>query len=548
VPSDRPADQNADVTPQAGIFTGLAVVQGVLLFISSVFPSVVGIRASRNLSDEAMWRIMSASVTFFEGTPLGRIVQRFSGDVDILDNTLTDAVRQFLTMISAILGSVILIIIYYYYFAIAAFVGTGAIIAAVSYYQKSAREIKRHHAVMEGASFARFSEGLIGAGTIRAYGVQAIFVQSLYKALDDSHSAYFLTFANQRWLAVRLDSIGNLLTFTVALLVAIDQFSVSPSVSGLVLSYSMSLGGLIQILIKYFAEVENGMSSTERLHEYATSVPFETTAGLTAAQLRPSWPERGQIEYSDVTMRYRPDLPVVIDKFSLQIRAGERIGIVGRTGAGKSTILSTIFRLYDLQSGNITIDGIDIASVSLKELRSRLAIVPQDPTLFQGTIRSNLDPENCHSDLELWQALRQAHLNPSDPTSQSEKSGRPVINIHLDDTVEAEAANLSLGQRQLLALARVLLRDSRIILVDEGTSSVDRQTDAMIQHTLAHDLQGKTLIAIAHRLRTIINFDRVCVMSKGQIIELGPPKLLWQQGNLFRDMCNANGITEKDFL
>jgi ABC-type multidrug transport system fused ATPase/permease subunit len=247
-------------------------------------------------------------------------------------------------------------------------------------------------------------------------------------------------------------------------------------------------------------------------------------------------------------MRYRPDLPVVIDKFSLQIRAGERIGIVGRTGAGKSTILSTIFRLYDLQSGNITIDGIDIASVNLKELRSRLAIVPQDPTLFQGTIRSNLDPENRHSDLELWQALRQAHLNPSDPTSQSEKSGGPVINIHLDDTVEAEAANLSLGQRQLLALARVLLRDSRIILVDEGTSSVDRQTDAMIQHTLAHDLQGKTLIAIAHRLRTIINFDRVCVMSKGQIIELGPPKLLWQQGNLFRDMCNANGITEKDFL
>jgi ABC-type multidrug transport system fused ATPase/permease subunit len=163
----------------------------------------------------------------------------------------------------------------------------------------------------------------------------------------------------------------------------------------------MSLGGLIQISIRCFNEIENAMRSTEMLHEYATSVPFETTEGLTAEHIRTSWPERGQIEYSDVVMRYRPGLPVVVDRFSLWIRAGERIGIVGGTGAGKSTILSTIFRFYDRQSGNITIDGIDIVSINLKELLSRLAIVPHDPTLFPGTIQSNLDPENRHSNLEL---------------------------------------------------------------------------------------------------------------------------------------------------
>jgi ABC-type multidrug transport system fused ATPase/permease subunit len=269
-------------------------------------------------------------------------------------------------------------------------------------------------------------------------------------------------------------------------------------------------------------------------------------------------------------MRYRPELPLVVDNFSLHIQAGERIGIVGRTGAGKSTILSTLFRLTELAGGRILIDGVDISRIGLHELRTRLAIIPQDPTLFRGTIRSNLDPFNKHTDLELWDALRQSHLlthpasnekDMDDPdgesvNGQNEKGtvnpdtdhhANPSSRVALDAPVSEEGLNFSLGQRQLLALARALLRDARIVLVDEGTSSVDPETDARIQDTLARGLRGKTLIAIAHRLRTVLLYDRVCVMDRGKIVELGPPRELWERGGLFRGMCDAGGITRELF-
>jgi ATP-binding cassette, subfamily C (CFTR/MRP), member 1 len=401
--------------------------------------------------------------------------------------------------------------------------------------------MKRFEAVLRSTVFAKFSEGLSGTACIRAYGLQNRFIVDLRKSIDEMNSAYFLTFSNQRWLSVRLDIIGNLLVFTTGILVVSARFNVSPSISGLVLSYILSIVQMIQFTVRQLAEVENGMNATERLHYYGTELDEE--APLHTIEVAKSWPEKGEIIFDNVQMRYREGLPLVLQGLSMHVQGGERIGIVGRTGAGKSSIMSTLFRLVEISSGSITIDGLNISKIGLADLRSRLAIIPQDPTLFRGTIRSNLDPFHEHSDLELWSVLRQADL-VSDEASLDDKSpGR----IHLDGVVEEEGLNFSLGQRQLMALARALVRNSQIIVCDEATSSVDMETDDKIQRTIATGFKGKTLLCIAHRLRTIINYDRICVMDQGKIAELDTPLALYEKGGIFRGMCDRSGIRKEDF-
>lgn len=371
-------------------------------------------------------------------------------------------------------------------------------------------------------------------------------------------SAYFLTFSNQRWLTVRLDAVGWLMVFVTSILVVTSRFNVDPSISGLVLSFILSISQLLQFTVRQLAEVENSMNATERIHYYGTKL--EEEAPLHLRRMDEIWPQSGQITFKNVEMRYRAGLPLVLQGLSLDIKGGERIGIVGRTGAGKSSIMSALFRLTELSGGSITIDGIDISTIGLHDLRSRLAIIPQDPALFRGTVRSNLDPFNEHSDLELWSALRQSHLineeneNNSD-TERNEKSTALLESdhqpqqqqkIHLDTAVEEEGLNFSLGQRQLMALARALVRGSRIIVCDEATSSVDFETDQKIQETMAVGFKGKTLLCIAHRLRTIINYDRICVMDQGRIAEMDTPLNLWEKEGLFRGMCERSGIVKSD--
>jgi ABC-type multidrug transport system fused ATPase/permease subunit len=299
---------------------------------------------------------------------------------------------------------------------------------------------------------------------------------------------------------------------------------------------------MIQFTVRQLAEVENAMNATERLHYYGTQL--EEEAPLQLGEMRKSWPEHGEIVFQDVQMRYRRNLPLVLHDFNLHVQGGERIGVVGRTGAGKSSIMTTLFRLVELSGGSITIDGVNISKIGLGDLRSRLAIIPQDPTLFRGTVRSNLDPFDEHSDLELWSALRQSDLVHDDAGAEDRSPGR----IHLDGVVEEEGLNFSLGQRQLMALARALVRGSQIIVCDEATSSVDMETDQKIQRTMATGFHGKTVLCIAHRLRTIINYDRICVMDAGTIAELDTPLALFErEGGIFRGMCERSGIRKEDF-
>ncbi|KAK5993353.1 ABC-type transporter cicA [Cladobotryum mycophilum] len=525
-----------------GIYAGLGAFQALLMFVFSVLLSVLGTTASKVMLRQAVTRVLRAPMSFFDTTPLGRITNRFSRDVDVMDNQLTDAMRMYFFTLAMVTAVFALIIAYFHWFAIALVPLYCLFILAASYYRSSAREVKRFEAVLRSNVFAKFGEGLSGVASIRAYGLKDRFIRDLRLAIDEMNSAYYLTFSNQRWLSIRLDMIGNLLVFTVGILVVTSRFSVNPSIGGLVLSYILSIVQMLQFSIRQLAEVENGMNSVERLRYYGEEL--EEEAPLHTVEVRDTWPEKGEIIFDDVKMRYRENLPLVLQGLSMHVRGGERIGIVGRTGAGKSSIMSTLFRLVEISGGSITIDGVNISTVGLFDLRSRLAIIPQDPTLFHGTVRSNLDPFNEHTDLELWSALRQADLVPADANMEDRKTDSSRID--LDSIVEEDGLNFSLGQRQLMALARALVRGSQIIVCDEATSSVDMETDDKIQKTMATGFEGKTLLCIAHRLRTIIGYDRICVMDAGRIAELDTPLALWKQDGIFKSMCDRSGIRAED--
>lgn len=525
-----------------GVYAALGTLQALLMFLYSILLTMFGTTASKTLLRQAVTKTLRAPMSFFDTTPLGRITNRFSRDVDVMDNNLTDALRMYFLTLCMIISVFALIIAFFYYFAIALVPLAVLFILAASYYRASAREVKRYESVLRSVVFAKFGEGLSGVASIRAYGLQQRFIDDLQHAINEMNAAYYLTFSNQRWLSVRLDTIGNALVFTTGILVVTSRFSVSPSIGGLVLSYILSIVQMLQFTVRQLAEVENGMNAVERLQYYGTKL--EEEAPEHTIEVRPTWPEKGEIEFTDVKMQYRANLPLVLQGLTMHVRGGERIGIVGRTGAGKSSIMSTLFRLVEISGGRIVIDGVDISTVGLHDLRSRLAIIPQDPTLFRGTVRGNLDPFNEHTDLDLWSALRKADLVPADAAIDDKDPSR----IHLDSVVEEDGLNFSLGQRQLMALARALVRGSQIIVCDEATSSVDMETDDKIQKTMATGFRGKTLLCIAHRLRTIVGYDRICVMDAGRIAELGSPMELWARegGGIFRGMCERSGIRRED--
>lgn len=462
-----------------------------------------------------------------------------------MDNNLSDSIRMACMTIASLVATFILTVAYYYYFAAALGPLFALYIAMAMYYRPSAREVNRHEAVLRSHVFARFNEAVLGTPTVRAYGLQKQFSIRLNDAIDNMNSAYFLTFANQRWLNVRIDAIGIILTFIVCMLVVTSRFEISPSISGLVLSYVISIMQMLQFTVRQVTEMQNNMNSAERLHYYGLSLEQEAPEH-TAVDLPKTWPEHGEIVFDNVQMRYRAELPLVLQGLSLHIQPGEKVGIVGRTGAGKSSIMSALFRLVELSGGSITIDNININTVGLSDLRSRMSIIPQDPTLFKGTVRSNLDPFSTHSDLELWSALRQAGL--VDDEQNNNETAAHQNRVTLDTPVDDQGQNFSLGQRQLMALARALVRNSQIIICDEATSSVDFETDRRIQRTILDGFRGKTLLCIAHRLKTIIGYDRICLIDQGRVGELGTPLELFDQGGVFRGMCERSSIGREEII
>ncbi|KAF7792644.1 hypothetical protein EIP86_003741 [Pleurotus ostreatoroseus] len=373
--------------------------------------------------------------------------------------------------------------------------------------------------------------------------MQDRFVHAAQKGLDWENRAYYLTIAIQRWLSVRLDLLGNILILGIALFAAGFRKTVDPSKIGVVLSYSLSITEIFSDMVSTYAQNEQNFNAVERVLYY-TELPAE---GATHTPEDPpsSWPDKGAIEFKDVNMAYRQGLPLVLKGVTFDVRAGEKVGVVGRTGAGKSSLLQALFRIVNLQGGSIVIDGYDIAKMGLDVLRSRLALVPQDSTLFLGTLRENLDPQGTRTDAEIISALKRAWLLPREGPADTATEAK----FSLDSSVSDEGANYSAGEKQLLALCRALIKNSTIIVLDEATSNVDVETDAKIQRTIQTEFASSTLLCIAHRLNTIVYYDRILVMDAGKVAEFDTPLNLYDKvDSIFRSLCDEAGLSRQDIV
>ncbi|WLF79450.1 hypothetical protein PVL30_003205 [Lodderomyces elongisporus] len=511
--------------------------------------------SANSLNLKAVGKILHAPMSFMDTTPLGRILNRFTKDTDSLDNEIGEQMRLFIFPLALIIGIIILCTCYLPYFAVAVpFLAFGFLFLA-NFYQGSSREIKRLEATQRSLVYNNFNETLTGMATIKSFGAEQDFIRKNDYFLDKMNEAYYLSIATQRWLCVHLDIITSCFALIICLLCITEQFSISASSTGLLLNYVMQLVGVLSLTVRSMTSVENEMNSVERLHEYAFDLPQESAYIIDKAAPPQEWPASGYITFKDVHLRYRSNLPFVLKGLDVNFYPGEKVGICGRTGAGKSSIMSALYRLVEVEQGKIEIDGLDISQMGLFDLRSRLSIIPQDPVLFQGTIRRNLDPFGEYDTYTLWKALAATGLIEesqipylsSVSISDNGVSHKSLHKFHLDQLVDDDGLNFSLGEKQLIALARALVRNSKILVLDEATSSVDFATDGRIQELINREFKNCTVLCIAHRLKTILNYDRVIVMDKGAIAEKGDPWKLYNDNGVFRSMCDKANIRAGDF-
>lgn len=521
-----------------GVYGGIGFAQALGAILANLLLNLSTLSGSRALHAKMLARILHAPMSFFDTTPQGRIVNRFSKDVDVLDSTMPMIMRGWLTCLLQVLATFLVIM----YTTPPAILFIFVVLVGYYFVQRvyvaSSRQLKRLESVSKSPIYSHFGESLAGASVIRAYGAQDRFIKESQRRVDVNHRAAFTSVISNRWLAVRLETVGNLIIFASALFAVLARHSLTGGLVGLSVSFALQVTQTLNWLVRMTSEVETNIVAVERLDEYSKidvedDWQRDTTESASVGVNSDTWPSKGHIQLESYSTRYRPGLDLVLRNISLDIQGGERIGIVGRTGAGKSSLTLALFRIVEPAAGTIKIDGIDVTKLGLHSLRGRLTIIPQDPVLFSGSLRRNLDPFGRYTDAAVWQALRHAHLAEF-------VSG---LGAGLEHEVAEGGDNLSVGQRQLVCLARALLRKTKVLVLDEATAAVDLETDDIIQETIRKEFQGCTIITIAHRLNTIMDYDRVLVLSEGHVAELDQPKtLMHKEGTIFRGMCQDAGL------
>ncbi|ORZ19904.1 multi drug resistance-associated protein MRP [Absidia repens] len=511
--------------------TIFSVVQTLALWVTCA------IRSAKVLHSEMLDSVIRSPMSFFDTTPLGRILNRFSKDQHTVDEILPRSFGSYFRVLFSVMATVGIIAFSTPFFLVLV-IPLGFIYLYVQrYYLATSRELKRLDSVGKSPVYSHFQETISGVSTIRAYEQQGRFTYENEIKLDDNQRAYFPSISCNRWLAVRLEFLGSIIIFGAAIFAVVgvlygSQSYIDPGLVGLSVSYALSITQSLNWVIRSFCEIETNIVSVERIKEYIDlpSEKYDSIRGVS-----PMWPEKGEIEFNDYGTRYRAGLDLAIRDVSFKIAPKEKIGVCGRTGSGKTSLTLSLFRIIEAAQGNITIDGIDISTIRLFDLRSRLTIIPQDPVLFYGTVRNNLDPFGTSDDAEIWQALQNAHL--ADHVTKMDGK--------LNATVLEGGDNFSVGQRQLICLARALLRHTTILVLDEATAAIDVETDAIIQETIRHQFKHCTIITIAHRINTVMDSDRILVLEKGSIVEFDTPQtLLGNKESSFYSMSKEAGLVD----
>ncbi|KAF4506689.1 hypothetical protein G6O67_006747 [Ophiocordyceps sinensis] len=490
-------------------------------------------------------------------------MNRFSKDLEAIDQEIAPVAIGVMSCALSLVVTVILIATITPAFLIAALFISALFYVVAVFYLRASRDLKRLESVQRSPLFQQFGETLSGMTTIRAYGDERRFIRDNLVKVNTQSRPFIYLWACNRWLAFRADALGNMVSFFAGAFIILSLGKIDAGAAGISLSYALNFTENILWLVRLYGMNEQNMNAMERVKEY---LDLEQEAAPVVEDNRPpeSWPDKGDVEFVDYSTRYRTDLDPVLRGISLKIHAKEKVGIVGRTGAGKSSLALAIFRALEAEKGRVMIDGIDISQIGLRDLREKITIVPQDPTLFMGTIRTNLDPFDQYTDEQVFGALRRVQLiGPNEPVAPSSAAvgaspGSPAqcsavpsvatnknVFLDLSSPVSESGSNLSQGQRQLLCLARAMLKRPTVLVMDEATASIDYSTDSKIQETI-RELTG-TVITIAHRLQTIVDYDKVLVLDGGEVIEYGHPwDLMSNEEGSFRSMCEMSG--ELDML
>ncbi|XP_051939169.1 ATP-binding cassette sub-family C member 10 isoform X2 [Hippocampus zosterae] len=522
-------EPSGEVRFYLAVYGAIAGANSIFAAMRAFLFAYGALRAAAAVHDRLLDRVVKATVSFFDTTPPGRVLNRFSSDVYGVDDSLPFALNILLADVFALLGTLAVVTLALPWLLLALPPLALLYLRTQAFYRHTSRELKRLCSVTLSPIYSHFSETLAGLATIRAGRNCARFEEESVRRLDENQRCLFLSNAATQWLDIRLQLIGVVVVTGLAAAAVLQRRfrEVDPGLVGLALSYALSLTSLLSGLIFAFTQTEMQLVSVERAHEYSSCLPAEPQQQ--SPQPPPSWPRCGSVEFRRVVLVYREGLPKALDDVSLAVRGGEKVGIVGRTGSGKSSLFAALFRTAEVNGGRILLDGLDVAGVGLRQLRSRLAIVPQDPFVFSGTVRENLDPCGRHRDRQLLEVLNQCHLGPAVDAMGG-----------LDAELLHRGRTFSLGQRQLLCLARALLTEAQVLCVDEATASVDRQTDRLLQKTIAERFRHRTVLTIAHRINTVMDCDRVLVMHAGKVVDFDTPAALRRKdGSLFRRLLGG---------
>ncbi|KAL1849599.1 hypothetical protein VTK73DRAFT_9851 [Phialemonium thermophilum] len=546
-----------------GIYVLLAVASSIVSTFRFYYVYFGSVRASRKLFAKLNFTILRAPLRWLDTVPVGRILNRFTADFHIIDSQLANSLSFGASSLLNLLGVVVASIFVSPYIVLLAFVLLLISLYYAIIYLDGARPVKRLESTVKSPVFEQFGSALTGVATIRGFDKAEVYIQRMYRKIDDWQATTWHLWLFNRWMGWRMALIGSVFACFVSILILLTP-GIDAALAGFALAFALEFSSCVVWTIRFYANVELNMNAAERIVEYS-ELPTESLDGISPPA---AWPTQGRIEVDDLVVAYADDLPPVLKGLTFTVEGKQRVGVVGRTGAGKSSLTLALFRFLEARSGSIHIDGVDIAKIKLHDLRSRLAIIPQDPVLFSGTVRSNLDPFDHHTDAELRDCLERVHLashsalvsGVATPTAAaaSAASGTgtstPTMtakntNIFesLDSPIAEGGHNLSQGQRQLLCLARAIVSRPKVMVLDEATSAVDMHTDALIQRSIRDEFTDATLLVIAHRLSTIADFDRILVLSDGRVAEYGTPRELWEKGDggVFRAMCEESGEKEK---